>query len=86
MSDNNYLISGENMTYFDIMVWHEISQVLTMYSRYREESRSSYFKNLRDADIDFEENTPLKKYLNINNWFKQRMPNSIAAEALKKYD
>jgi len=78
ISDNNYLISGDNISYFDIMVWHEVSQILTMYARYREESRSQYFTNLRKEDIDWEENSPIKKFLNLNNWFTKKMPISIA--------
>jgi len=25
ISDSEYLIAGDNITYFDIMVWHEVS-------------------------------------------------------------
>jgi len=86
ISESPYLISGEDLTYFDIMVWHEISQILTMYARYRGESRSQYFTKLKKDDIDWEENSPITKFLNLNNWFKQKMPNSIAKDALEKYD
>ena len=74
------------MTYLDIIVWHEVSQVLAMYARYREESRSQYFTALNKSEHDWDENSPIKKYLNLNNWFKQKMPNSFAKEPLLKYD
>jgi hypothetical protein len=53
-----------------------------MYDRYREESRSQYFSNLKKEDIDWDENSPIAKCLNLKNWFTQTMPNSIAKEQL----
>ena len=41
---------------------------------------------MKKEDIDWDENSPIAKCLNLKNWFTQTMPNSIAKEPLLKYD
>ena len=58
------------------------------YSNYREllKMAKSGWKILDYGNIDWDENSPIAKCLNLKNWFTQTMPNSIAKEPLLKYD
>ena len=86
LGENKYFISSPALTYFDIIVYNELSQILAMYERYRTDSKSILFKKLRAIDPEWEQKSEIKKHINLTNWFYQTMPNSEAGNALKKYD
>ena len=53
---------------------------------FRLSSRSDYFKKLNFAEPDFEENGPLKKYVNLYNWYHRALRESEIGKPLEKFD
>lgn len=86
LANRRYLFSQDQVTYVDIIIFHEISQILCMAHTFRLSSRSDYFKKLNQTEPDFEENGALKKYVNLYNWYHRALKESEIGKTLDKFD
>ena len=86
LASRRYLFSQEDVTYVDIILFHEISQILCMAHNFRLSSRSDHFKKLNSIEPDFEENVDLKQYVNLYNWYHRALRESEIGKTLMKFD
>lgn len=81
-----FLVSVNVITFFDIMVYVEISQVLAFYNAFVHHSKSEIYKDFEQTNPDWEEQDELKEYKQLADWYNKLMKLSEAYESIKKYD
>lgn len=79
MSDG-FLVDPENITFFDIMVYIEISQILYTFSLFVNNSHSDIFKGYSP---DWEEQDELKPYPKLAKWYNINMKSHEAYKHIK---
>lgn len=84
--DKRYLFSAELVTYFDIMLYHELSQVLVMAQMFRESSRSKLYSDMKDNNPDHLEIDLLKDFSKLTAWYNISIMQSVAGGAIKKFN
>jgi len=81
-----YIASADTLTYLDIMMYVEISQVLMLFHFFKNSSRSATYKKLIASNPDQEEQDELQSYKNLSSWYNKTMKASEAFQSIKKFD
>lgn len=69
----NYVAIIDQLTFIDIAVYNEISQVLCMYDYFMRNSRAPYFKKLLQENPEVREEDQLDGYTKLCKWYRGTM-------------
>lgn len=68
------------------MVYTEISQILSHYGTFVNNSKSTYFKQFLLDNPEWEEQDELKEFKKLADWYNIFMKSHDVYESIKKYD
>lgn len=79
-------LASTSMTYLDLMVYNEISQVLFFFHYFKENSRSERYTKFKAENMDWMENDELKKHTRLATWYNLTMKSSPQFKSVQKFD
>jgi len=81
-----YLCSSDTLTFVDIMVYIEISQILGMFRVYITNTKAEAFRAKLKENPEWEEEDELKEYPSLAEWYNKIMKSCEAYKTIKGLD
>ena len=82
----SYVAVADQLTFMDIAIFNELSQVLFMFDYFQRTSRSQHFKKIMQEDPEIKEEDQLDGYTKLCKWYRGTMQTGVVGLALQKFD
>ena len=83
ISIGSYLAGPDTpITFLDIMVYNEISQILFFYHHFKETSRWDKYVKFVNSHSDWNEQDEIKEFKNLSEWYNKKMKVSDAMKSI----
>ena len=81
-----YVAVIDQLTFVDIAIFNELSQVLFLFDYFMRNSRAPYFKKMMNENPEIREEEQLEGYTKLCKWYRGTMQSGQVGLALKKFD